>query len=597
MTTDPKTLAEAQAHAEALKAEARADIAREATSNRPTEDIAAAAHEERKRFEAEAIQACSRALSRMSLDPGAVFYSRQGLKLKLTPDWNRPTMATDGSRIFYNPATTVGWDKEERMAVLIHEVLHVLLLHFLRRGNRNLKLWNVATDLAINSAIRAESFKLPKGALFPEQFDLAEGLSAEAYYTKLTDELEQNPAKPDEPTESGDTGDEPGDESEPGDGSGDPDTCDTEPGDEPGDESGSDGSDSGDESESDESGSESGSDEPGDESGDEPGDGSGSESGDESGSDGSGSGEPGDSEPGSGSGEDSGSESGSADTSPQSDSGEPGEPSKEPGDRIRDLLKGDGNDPGQCGGVEDGDPVSGELARDEARQAIEDITSEGCCPKSLDRLLNSDEIGEAWKDIRSQPDPKKILLKYVRQHVRQEYTYKRLGKVGLASGYIAPALRTPSLGHVIIAVDTSGSMSKPAVTQAYAWIMLILSSGIDCKITVVYHTNRVWLTESWTRGNPPLKLPSPIVSGGTAHGPVFEWAKKNARDCTLMIGLTDMQSRDLPAWAAEASFPIVWGMIEVPDVDPRDPDQRNWIDRCTTGEKVLISRKEKRLNI
>lgn len=37
--------------------------------------------------------------------------------------------------------------------IMIHEFMHILLMHFLRKSTRDAKLWNVSTDLAINTII------------------------------------------------------------------------------------------------------------------------------------------------------------------------------------------------------------------------------------------------------------------------------------------------------------------------------------------------------------------------------------------------------------------------------------------------------------
>ena len=54
------------------------------------------------------------------------------------------TMATDGRRLWFNPAWCDQHGVEKIMGVIAHEVLHVVNKHHLRRGMRDPKLWNVA---------------------------------------------------------------------------------------------------------------------------------------------------------------------------------------------------------------------------------------------------------------------------------------------------------------------------------------------------------------------------------------------------------------------------------------------------------------------
>ncbi len=61
-----------------------------------------------------------------------------------------------------NPqAQTWGLTQEEKLAVLEHEILHILNKHFLRADNRNHYVWNLANDLAINQYIHG----LPSGMM------------------------------------------------------------------------------------------------------------------------------------------------------------------------------------------------------------------------------------------------------------------------------------------------------------------------------------------------------------------------------------------------------------------------------------------------
>jgi len=74
---------------------------------------------------------------------------------------------TQAGRIFVNEEFVNTLSKEELQGVLAHEMLHLVLMHHGRRGSRDAWMWNVATDMAINHALRADDIKLPKSALYP----------------------------------------------------------------------------------------------------------------------------------------------------------------------------------------------------------------------------------------------------------------------------------------------------------------------------------------------------------------------------------------------------------------------------------------------
>jgi len=83
-----------------------------------------------------------------------------------------PTIATDGFRIFYHPQFVSLLSEQETEAVLVHEIFHGIFRHcdFSRIAQRNIELWNVCCDYAVNVEIDLMEYKLPKGALIDYQF-------------------------------------------------------------------------------------------------------------------------------------------------------------------------------------------------------------------------------------------------------------------------------------------------------------------------------------------------------------------------------------------------------------------------------------------
>jgi predicted metal-dependent peptidase len=137
------------------------------------------------------------------------FFGTLSLRLKLIPG-TLPTMATDGSRIVYNPAFVDGLKPAELEGTLAHEVLHCALGHQCRRGKRDQELWNVAADFAINPILIGNGFVLPPGALVDPAFN---NLSAEEIYARLLQRRSEGDAgpkkKPQPPNNGGGTGHSP----------------------------------------------------------------------------------------------------------------------------------------------------------------------------------------------------------------------------------------------------------------------------------------------------------------------------------------------------------------------------------------------------
>lgn len=116
------------------------------------------------------------------------FYARAILKQAIEPSDQVPTAATDGTKIIYNPEFVAGKSHDALVILLMHEADHILFGHHIRRDHRDPKGWNVAADLAINSAYVGEPGWKELDGLAPgiKPFDnLPSGKVSEWYYDQL----------------------------------------------------------------------------------------------------------------------------------------------------------------------------------------------------------------------------------------------------------------------------------------------------------------------------------------------------------------------------------------------------------------------------
>lgn len=119
------------------------------------------------------------------------FFAALSRRVDKTPTTALPTagmkLNDDGSfTLLYNPQYFATLQNDEMADVLKHEFYHVIFDHVTGRlpDKTVTKLWNFATDLAINSHLR----NLPQGALIPGEGDFVDfpsKLSAEKYHSLL----------------------------------------------------------------------------------------------------------------------------------------------------------------------------------------------------------------------------------------------------------------------------------------------------------------------------------------------------------------------------------------------------------------------------
>jgi len=126
------------------------------------------------------------ATARMRLLMSEPFFASLLLQLKVVDATQKPeikTMATDGKNLFYNDDYINELSESEFIFVLAHEVLHVALEHHLRCGRRDLRLWNIACDYAVNlQLLNANIGKMPQGVLLDPAY---ENMAAEEIYQRL----------------------------------------------------------------------------------------------------------------------------------------------------------------------------------------------------------------------------------------------------------------------------------------------------------------------------------------------------------------------------------------------------------------------------
>jgi predicted metal-dependent peptidase len=125
------------------------------------------------------------------------FFATLALFARFIPTQQIPCAATDGKDVFFNEDYLRSLPPAQQDGLLLHEVLHAALMHVLRRGVRDSKVWNIAADIVVNGIIFQQSvFELPPGGI---RDSTLEHLSVEEIYELLLkqDSSQQSLPNPD----------------------------------------------------------------------------------------------------------------------------------------------------------------------------------------------------------------------------------------------------------------------------------------------------------------------------------------------------------------------------------------------------------------
>jgi predicted metal-dependent peptidase len=99
-----------------------------------------------------------RTKSQIFLGNNAAFYAPLMCSMEFVWTEHIPTAATNGATIWWNPRWFLSLVPETRRTVLVHELMHVALLHLVRGEGRDQKIWNYACDIRINNDLERERY-------------------------------------------------------------------------------------------------------------------------------------------------------------------------------------------------------------------------------------------------------------------------------------------------------------------------------------------------------------------------------------------------------------------------------------------------------
>ncbi|NDV18650.1 hypothetical protein GO013_04350 [Pseudodesulfovibrio sp. JC047] len=243
---------------------------------------------------------------------------------------------------------------------------------------------------------------------------------------------------------------------------------------------------------------------------------------------------------------------GASDESGQVDDGSAGEAS----DGAAEDLFGD---PGGSGEVRDGVSSgdgggSAESGPDEdweraLAQAVQKSRDVGDLPGELERLVND--------VLNPKIDWQELLSRYICDRARDDYSWTPPNKRFVHLDVILPSLSHQKLPELVLAVDTSGSVTVQEMDQFAAEVSGILDA-FDTTVHIVYCDAHVAGSETFDRADLPLKL-SPKGGGGTDYRPVFQWIEQRGMDPACLVFLTDLECLKYPDH--EPDYPVLWACI------------------------------------
>ncbi len=190
--------------------------------------------------------------------------------------------------------------------------------------------------------------------------------------------------------------------------------------------------------------------------------------------------------------------------------------------------------------------------KDSIIQAAESMRQRGKLPASIDFLVEKLKPKINWREV---------LRNFIIMKVKQDYSMLPPSRRHIHNGFYFPSLSGESLGTVVVAIDSSGSVSDKELSQFVSELQSLLDSypmNLNCFICDC----EIQQDKEFRTGETiELKI---LGRGGTDFRPVFKKIEKNFLNPTCLIYLTDGDGY-YPRLTPE--YPVLWVLVrdfEVP---------------------------------
>jgi len=221
-------------------------------------------------------------------------------------------------------------------------------------------------------------------------------------------------------------------------------------------------------------------------------------------------------------------------------------------DQVYALLPESQDDDSESGGmgqdVQKGESESTEAdAADWKIATIQAATSarmQGKLPGSLNRFI--EELTTPKVDWRDR------LRRFVTEVNKEDYSWTRPNRRFQAQGIFLPSLYSESMGAIVVAIDTSGSIDQATLNAFGSEIKSIVQSTRPSSTTVIYCDSSVNHVDTFSMHD-ELKFDM-HGGGGTAFEPPFDYVAEHDLKPVCFVYLTDMYG----SFPAAPDYPVMW---------------------------------------
>lgn len=166
-------------------------------------------------------------------------------------------------------------------------------------------------------------------------------------------------------------------------------------------------------------------------------------------------------------------------------------------------------------------------------------------------------------------DWREVLREFVQSAMRgkDEYTWRKMSKPYLANDMYIPSMHSETMGELVVAIDTSGSIDNEQISEFASELASICEVCSPEKVRVLWWDTMVHGEQVFQGNYQDIgKMLKPLGGGGTHVGCVSDYMIKNSVNAEVLVIFTDgYVERDIK-W--EVTAPTMWFVTQNGSFDP-----------------------------
>ena len=230
------------------------------------------------------------------------------------------------------------------------------------------------------------------------------------------------------------------------------------------------------------------------------------------------------------------------------------------------LLEEHGEDGG--GGEEGFDEHdwggAGELSEEEQKELSKEVEQALRQGDMTQRKVKGDGAGGLGRELGEMLAPQVNWREQLREYVKSicsgkdASSWRRVNRRFIGSGVYMPTLVSERVGHLVVAVDTSGSIAGKALNEFLTEVKGIAEEVTPEKVDLLYWDSEVAGHETYDSGNVAdiLSSTKPKGGGGTSPSCITTYLKKHSLTPECVVVLTDGYVGS--DWGTDWEVPVLW---------------------------------------